>query len=97
MRAEAALDAALRRDRLIVAAGLVVLTLLAWAHVASGSGTGMSAWHMTSLALFPPHGFARRAGRAVERGDLGSHGRHVVGYTSGREGRLVGVAGLRDV
>ena len=53
MPSEAALHAALRRDRLIVAAVLLVLTLLAWAHVASGSGTGMSAWHMTRLALFP--------------------------------------------
>ncbi len=43
----------LRRDRWVVAAGLVVLTLLAWAYIMAGAGMGMPAWHMISVSLFP--------------------------------------------
>jgi predicted metal-binding membrane protein len=48
-----ALDAVLRRERLVVAAALVVLLILAWAYVWAGAGTGMSAVDMTALNLFP--------------------------------------------
>jgi predicted metal-binding membrane protein len=43
----------LRRDRWIVAGGLTVLTLLAWAYILAGAGMGMPAWHMISVSLFP--------------------------------------------
>ncbi len=47
------LEALLRRERIVVAAGLAVLTALAWLYVWLGAGTGMSALAMTELALFP--------------------------------------------
>ena len=47
------LEAALRRERAIVAAGLAVLTLFAWAYVWLGAGMGMGALAMTRLVLFP--------------------------------------------
>jgi predicted metal-binding membrane protein len=43
----------LRRDRLVVVGGLVLLTILAWLYVLAGAGMGMPAWHMISLSLFP--------------------------------------------
>lgn len=43
----------LRRDRLVVMVGLIVLTFLAWIYILAGAGTGMPAWHMVSLSLFP--------------------------------------------
>lgn len=48
-----ALGRLLRRDRLIVGAGLVVLCLLAWAYVLTGAGMGMDPRAATTLALFP--------------------------------------------
>jgi len=53
MAGEAALERLLRRDRLIAATGLALLCALAWLHVATGAGLGMSAAAMTSLTLFP--------------------------------------------
>ena len=46
-------DWLLRRERAVVAAGLVLLVLLAWAYVWQGAGMGSSAVAMTRLALFP--------------------------------------------
>ena len=46
-------ESVLRRDRLIVAAGLAVLTALSWAYIMAGAGMGMPAWHMISVSLFP--------------------------------------------
>lgn len=46
-------EAVLRRERTIAAAGLAVLVVLAWVYVLVGAGTGMSALHMTRIALFP--------------------------------------------
>jgi len=46
-------ESILRRDRLIVAAGLAVLTVLSWAYIIAGAGMGMPAWHMISVSLFP--------------------------------------------
>jgi len=43
----------LRRDRLVVGGGLVMLTALAWLYILAGAGLGMPAWHMISLSLFP--------------------------------------------
>ncbi|MCQ0986883.1 DUF2182 domain-containing protein [Jiella marina] len=43
----------LRRDRSIVIAGLVAITLLAWVWLHSGAGTGMSLWAMSRLQLAP--------------------------------------------
>lgn len=48
-----ALEALLRRDRRLTAAGLSVLVALAWIHTVAGAGMGMDAWQMTSLVLFP--------------------------------------------
>jgi predicted metal-binding membrane protein len=47
------LEAVLRRDRLVTAVGLIVLTALAWWWLLSGAGLGMSAWDITRAAVFP--------------------------------------------
>ncbi len=47
------METVLRRERVVVAAGLAVLTLLAWAYLWQGAGMGMSALDMTALTLFP--------------------------------------------
>lgn len=44
----------LRRERSIVIAGLLLITALAWAWVLAGSGTGMSALHMSTWQFPPP-------------------------------------------
>lgn len=44
---------ALRRERVVVGAGLAVLALVAWFYLWKGAGMGMSALDMTALALFP--------------------------------------------
>ena len=46
-------ESALRRDRWIVIVGLAAMTLLSWAYIVAGAGTGMSLWDMTSASLFP--------------------------------------------
>ena len=43
----------LRHERGVTAAGLAVLTVLAWWYVWTGAGIGMPAADMTALALFP--------------------------------------------
>jgi predicted metal-binding membrane protein len=43
----------IRRDRVIVGAGLAVLVGLAWAHLLNGAGMGMGIWETTRLALSP--------------------------------------------
>jgi predicted metal-binding membrane protein len=48
-----AIEALLKRERAIIAAGLVLLTTLAWIYVWRGAGMGMSALDMTRLTLFP--------------------------------------------
>jgi predicted metal-binding membrane protein len=48
-----ALERLLRRDRTITLAGLAALCALAWFYIVAGAGLGMSAWEMTTLALFP--------------------------------------------
>jgi predicted metal-binding membrane protein len=46
-------ESVLRRERAVVAAGLVAIVALAWAYVWQGAGMGMSAADMTGLSLFP--------------------------------------------
>lgn len=46
-------EAILRRERAVIALGMALLAALAWVHVWRGAGMGMSALHMTKLALFP--------------------------------------------
>jgi predicted metal-binding membrane protein len=46
---DAALEGTLKRDRLIVMAGLAAIALLAWAFVLAGAGMGMSAFEMTRM------------------------------------------------
>jgi predicted metal-binding membrane protein len=48
-----AFERLLRRDRIITLAGLAALCTLAWFYMVTGAGLGMSAWEMTTLALFP--------------------------------------------
>jgi len=49
-----ATEALLRRDRLVVGAGIVVICLLSWSYVIMGAGTGMSMAAMTSWQFPPP-------------------------------------------
>jgi predicted metal-binding membrane protein len=51
---EAALEAVLRRDRVVVIAALVVVIVAAWSYVLLGAGTGMSAFEMTSSPFGAP-------------------------------------------
>ena len=44
----------LRRERRIVLTGLLLITALAWVWILLGSGTGMSAFHMTTWRFPPP-------------------------------------------
>jgi predicted metal-binding membrane protein len=46
-------ETVLRRERRIVAAGLVAIVMLAWLYVITGAGTGMSVREMTRLAVAP--------------------------------------------
>src|SRR5438093_2729453 len=48
-----AFERLLKRDRIITLAGLAALCALAWLYIVTGAGLGMSAWEMTTLALFP--------------------------------------------
>jgi predicted metal-binding membrane protein len=52
-------EALLRRERLLVLAGLLLITALAWWWVVIGSGTGMSAYSMTTWRFPPPLHMAR--------------------------------------
>jgi predicted metal-binding membrane protein len=47
------LERLLRRDRLITLTGLAALCLLAWAFLFSAAATGMTAWDIAHLTLFP--------------------------------------------
>ena len=46
-------EALVRRDRAIVAVGLVVIAGLSWIWLLAGAGTGMNVWSMSRPALFP--------------------------------------------
>jgi predicted metal-binding membrane protein len=48
-----ALERILRRERAVVACGLVLVVTLAWAQLVLGAGLGMSAFDMTAMSLFP--------------------------------------------
>jgi predicted metal-binding membrane protein len=50
---EAALEAVLRRDRIVVIAALVVVIVAAWLYILLGAGMGMTALEMTG-AMSPP-------------------------------------------
>lgn len=50
----AALENLLRRDRLIVSAGLVLICLMSWWYLIAGGGTGMNAATMSSWQFPPP-------------------------------------------
>ena len=44
----------LRRDRLIVAAGLILICLMCWLYLVGGAGTGMSTAEMSTWQFPPP-------------------------------------------
>ncbi|HEX4767731.1 MAG TPA: DUF2182 domain-containing protein [Lichenihabitans sp.] len=58
-----ATEALLRRDRVIVIAGLAIIMLLAWYYIVTGAGTGMNVLAMTRFAVSP--GAFARAGMAM--------------------------------
>lgn len=54
MTSSTATEVLLRRDRLIVAAGLILICLLCWLYVVIGAGTGMTTAAMTTWQFPPP-------------------------------------------
>ena len=48
-----ALENLLRRDRVIIIGGLIIISALAWCYVMTGAGTGMSVRAMTRIAISP--------------------------------------------
>jgi predicted metal-binding membrane protein len=61
----------LKRNRMITLAGLASLCALAWLYIVTGAGLGMSAWDMTTFALFP-HQQAHDVMPSLPRMDLGA-------------------------
>ena len=49
-----AVETLLRRERLVVMGGLLLITALAWVWILIGSGTGMSTIAMTTWRFPPP-------------------------------------------
>ena len=47
------IEGTLRRERVVLAAGLAALAALAWIYIWQGAGMGMPALAMTTLSLFP--------------------------------------------
>ncbi len=47
---DAALEAVVRRDRLVVVSALTAVIALSWAYLLAGAGTGMSAFEMTHIS-----------------------------------------------
>jgi len=66
-----AFERLLKRDRVITLAGLTALCALAWLYIVTGAGLGMSAWEMTTLALFP-HQHARDVMPSMPGMDMGA-------------------------
>jgi len=60
MSSMTATEELLRRDRLIVGAGLIVICVLGWLYIIAGAGTGMSPAAMSTWQ-FPPPAHASRA------------------------------------
>jgi predicted metal-binding membrane protein len=48
-----ALENLLRRDRVIIIGGLIIISALAWCYVMTGAGTGMNVRAMTRIAISP--------------------------------------------
>ena len=51
MQETSVLEAILRRDRLIVIAGLVTVIVLSWGYILMGAGMSMTAFEMSTLSL----------------------------------------------
>ena len=51
-----AVEAIIKRERLVIGAGIALLTALSWWWVLVGSGTGMSVFAMTTWVFPPPAG-----------------------------------------
>ena len=70
------IEGVLRRERVVTAAGLAVMVVLAWIYIWRGAGMGMPALDMTTLSLFP-----HLQSEAVGSMDVGwpHRHRHVVG------------------
>ena len=56
MSEQRAFERLLKRDRVITLVGLTALCALTWFYIVAGAGLGVSAWEMTTLALFPHQG-----------------------------------------
>ena len=50
MGATAALEALLKRDRLVVVAALLCVIAFSWAYILAGAGMGMTALEMTTMS-----------------------------------------------
>ena len=74
-----AFERLLKRDRVITLAGLTALCALAWLYIVTGAGLGMSAWEMTTLALFP-HQHTRDVMPEHARHGHGRHGTDVTAW-----------------
>ena len=51
MHAAAPIEAVLRRDRLVVIAGLALVIAAAWAYILAGAGMGATAFEMTAMPI----------------------------------------------
>ena len=58
-------ESLLRHERWIVLSGLAVITVLSWAYILTGAGTGMSVRAMTITSLFPH----RMTGTPLQHGE----------------------------
>ncbi len=65
MTASGAIEAVVRRDRLIVVGGLAAVVVIAWIAILTGAGTGMSALDMTTAPGATALSGAADAGRAM--------------------------------
>ncbi len=52
----------MRREQVVIAAGLVLITALAWTYILTGAGTGMSTMAMTTWQFPPPRPAATMSG-----------------------------------
>jgi predicted metal-binding membrane protein len=64
------LERVLRRERAIVAAGLIALSVMAWAYVLAGAGMAVDPLDAAALSLFPHKAAATMAGMEMPGMDM---------------------------